>query len=134
MPFVVDASVTACWAFEDEDHPAATLAFDRLATDDALAPGLWWYEVRNLLVMNERRSRRNPADTAAFLRLLSAMPIQLDHAQDEREVLRIARDHRLTVYDAAYLELAKRANIPLATLDTDLIRAARAESIPRLES
>jgi len=90
--------------------------------------------VRNLLVMNERRSRRDPADTAAFLRLLSAMPIQLDHAQNEGEVLRIARDHRLTVYDAAYLELAKRASIPLATLDTDLIRAARAESIPRLES
>jgi predicted nucleic acid-binding protein len=134
MPFVVDASVTACWAFEDEDHPTAALAFDRLATDDALAPGLWWYEVRNLLVMNERRSRRNPADTAAFLRLLSAMPIQLDHAQNEGEVLRIARDHRLTVYDAAYLELAKRASIPLATLDTDLIRAARAESIPRLEA
>ncbi len=55
MAFILDASVTACWAFDDEDHPDAAEAFDRMADEEAVAPSLWWFEVRNILIVNERR-------------------------------------------------------------------------------
>ncbi len=129
MPFVVDASVAACWAFRDEDHPVADAALERLRTDEAAAPALWWFEVRNILVVSERRKRVAEADSAAFLRDLARLPVALDRAPQEGEVLRLARTHRLSLYDAAYLELAQRTGIALATLDADLIRAARAESV-----
>jgi len=57
MAFVLDASITACWAFQDEDHPDASLAFVRMATEEAVVPSLWWFEVRNILIVNERRRR-----------------------------------------------------------------------------
>jgi predicted nucleic acid-binding protein len=130
MPFVVDASVTACWAFRDEDHPVADAALERLRADDAAAPALWWFEVRNILVVNERRRRLAEADSAAFLRDLARLPILLDRTPQEGEVLRLARTHRLSAYDAAYLELARRTGVALATLDAALVRAARAEAVP----
>jgi len=130
MTFVVDASITACWAFRDEDHPSADMALTRLRIEEALAPGLWWFEVRNILVVNERRKRLTEAESAVFLRSLVRLPITVDHAPDESEVLRLARTHQLSVYDAAYLELAQRNRIGLATLDLRLARAARAEAVP----
>jgi predicted nucleic acid-binding protein len=132
MPFVMDASVTACWAFQDEDHPQADLALARLRGDHALAPSLWWFEVRNILVVNERRKRITVAETAAFLRDLSSLPVTLDRTPEESEVLRLARAHRLSVYDAVYLELAQRSGVALATLDAALVRAAHHESVPVL--
>jgi predicted nucleic acid-binding protein len=129
MPFVVDASVTACWAFRDEDHPVADATLERLRTEDAMAPALWWFEVRNILVVNERRQRLGEADSAAFLRDLARLSVLLDRTPQESEVLRLARIHRLSVYDAAYLELAQRNGIALATLDAALVRAARAEAV-----
>ena len=54
IPFVLDASVAACWAFDDEDHPVAALARERIRTDEARVPSLWWFEVRNTLIVNER--------------------------------------------------------------------------------
>ena len=57
MPFVLDASIAACWAFEDEDHPVAAAALDRVRSDEARVPSLWWFEVRNTLMVNERRGR-----------------------------------------------------------------------------
>jgi predicted nucleic acid-binding protein len=81
------------------------------------------------MIMRERSKSKNVANTEAFLGLLATLPISLDHAPDEPEVLRLARAHKLTVYDSTYLELAGRHGIPLATLDADLVRAARAESI-----
>jgi predicted nucleic acid-binding protein len=130
MPFVADASIAAVWAFRDEDHPRADLALARLRTDEALVPALWWFEVRNILVVNERRKRITEGETAAFLRSLARLPITLDRTPEENEILRLARMHRLSVYDAAYLELAQRNRAELATLDADLMRAARAEGVP----
>jgi len=129
MPFVVDASVTACWAFRDEDHPVADAALERLRTDSAVTPGLWWHEVRNILVVNERRKRLDASEVTTFLRDITRLGISLDHAPKEGEALRLARTHRLSVYDAAYLELAQRLGIALATLDAELIRAARVEAV-----
>ncbi len=126
MPFVLDASVTACWAFQDEDYAIADLALERLRTDEALVPSLWWFEVRNILIVNERRGRLAEADTATFLRGLSRLGIVIDRAPEESAVLTLARQYRLTVYDASYLELAQREALSLATLDKDLKAAATA--------
>ena len=129
MPFVLDASVIACWAFDDENHPHADKALAQIRTEEAMAPALLWFEVRNILIVNERRKRLTATDTIEFLRGLSKLPIIVDHKPDEGEVLRLARLHCLTVYDASYLELAQRKACPLATLDTDLAKAARAEGV-----
>lgn len=132
MPFVLDASVTACWAFDDEDHPVAGLAFRRIRTEEALVPALWWFEVRNIFIVSERRRRITPSATAAFLRNLALLPIHIDRTPDETALLRLARTRKLSAYDAAYLELAQRQGLPLATLDLTLQKAARAEGIPLL--
>jgi predicted nucleic acid-binding protein len=129
MALVLDASITACWAFQDEDHPDARLAFHQMRSEEAVVPCLWWFEVRNILVVNERRRRIAESDTAAFLLNLSKLRIRIDRAPDESAVLRLARTHRLSVYDAAYLELAQREGLPLATLDADLKKAAAGEGV-----
>ncbi|MGD0634076.1 MAG: type II toxin-antitoxin system VapC family toxin [Beijerinckiaceae bacterium] len=133
MPFVLDASIAACWAFDDEDHPNAALALERIRTGEAHVPTLWWFEVRNTLIVNERRKRLTEHDTAAFLRELARLSISVDRTPGEADVLALARRHRLTVYAAAYLELALRQRLPLATLDQALASAARAEMVTVLE-
>jgi predicted nucleic acid-binding protein len=129
MPFVLDASTTACWAFSDESEPVADAARDQLIYDAAFAPSLWWFEVRNAMIVNERRKRIGEDDTVAFLAKLAVLPILIDRSPDEAGILTLARRHHLTVYDAAYLELARRRGEPLATLDRKLAAAAAAESI-----
>ena len=129
MAFVLDASIAACWAFQDEDHPDARLAFHQMRSEEAVVPCLWWFEVRNTLVVNERRRRIAESGTAAFLLSLSRLRIRIDRAPDEGAILRLARTHRLSVYDAAYLELAQREGLPLATLDADLKKAAAGEGV-----
>jgi predicted nucleic acid-binding protein len=129
MPFVLDASIVHDWAF-DEFHPTAGVARERLQTEPAVAPNLWWFEVRNGLVMAERRGQITEQETAKFLHEIHRLAITLDRSPVEAAVLALARRHRLTVYDAAYLELAMREGLPLATLDTALIRAAGGESVP----
>jgi predicted nucleic acid-binding protein len=130
MPFVVDASVTACWFMPDERHPIADAAFQRIAHDPAVAPVLWWYELRNVLIVSERRGRLDSAKTARVLRLLKGLPVAIDADVEEEALMQLARRHRLTAYDAAYLELALRKGHPLATLDGALSTAARAERVP----
>ncbi|HWE05929.1 MAG TPA: type II toxin-antitoxin system VapC family toxin [Rhizomicrobium sp.] len=134
MPFVADASVAACWAFDDEAHPTAAFALERIRSDEARVPCLWWFEVRNVLIVNERRRRISAADVSGFLRTLSRLAITVDHAPDETEILALARRRRLSVYDAAYLELAKRESLVLATLDRELARAAGAEGVSLLKA
>ena len=108
---------------------AADRAFDRLTTDEAVVPRLWWFEIRNVLIVNERRGRVTAADTTAFLRDLARLPIRLDANPGEHLVLALARKHGLAVYDAAYLELAVRLDAPVASLDRALNAAARSEGV-----
>jgi len=129
MAFVLDASITACWAFDDEDHPHARLAFDRMRSEESVGPFLWSFEVRNILIVSERRGRISESDTATLLVHLSRLRIRADPVPDERAILRLARAHRPSVYDAAYLELAQREGLSLATLDTDLQTAAASEGV-----
>jgi predicted nucleic acid-binding protein len=124
MAFVLDASVSAVWALADEASAVAEMAADRLKSEIALVPSIWWYEVRNLLVVSERRQRMTAADSALFLDLLSSYPIQIVPVQDEQAALRFAREFRLSFYDAAYLAVAHRNQLPLATLDKALRAAA----------
>ncbi len=129
MPFVVDASVVLAWALP-EAHNTAMLALQRVENDEAVVPGLWWFEVRNGLVVNERRGRITAIETDIFLQRIARLSTRVGGAPDEALTMALARRHRLTVYDAAYLELAIREGLPLASLDTALIRAARAEAVP----
>lgn len=132
MAFVLDASTVLAWAIEDERTPPAMSALAALRVDDeARVPAVWWSEVRNALVVNERRGRLGEADVADFLRGLNRLPISIDRSPDETALFALARRHRLTVYDAAYLELARREGLPLASLDGDL-RAASASGVPLL--
>ena len=134
MPFVLDASIALAWAFADEDDARATAALARIRTDEALVPSIWWFEIRNTLVANERRGRLTEADTAAFLRILARLAVTIDRQPGEAEIFTLARLHRLSVYDAAYLELAQRDSVPLATLDRLLTDAARAAQVPLIET
>lgn len=132
MAFVIDASVTVSWAFYDENHPVANTALLSLSAERAHVPSLWWFEVRNSLLVNERRSRTSEAGVNAFLQDLRHLTIHIDRDPDETTVLTLARRHRLTVYDAGYLELALRFGLPLASLDGDLRRAATASGVALL--
>jgi predicted nucleic acid-binding protein len=129
MALVLDASVAASWAFPDEGQPQAALALGAMRHDEALVPSLWWFEVWNVLVVSERRRRIVEADTRAFLHALSRLAVTVDHSPDETALLALARRHQLSAYDAAYLELAQRRGLPLATLDAALAVAARAEHV-----
>ena len=132
MPFVLDASVAGVWASQHEKHPLAVLALGALRSDTALAPTIWWYELRNILLVNERHDRATPDDSKAFLSDVATLSIVIDTAADEAMIFDLARRHRLTFYDAAYLELAMRLRLPLATLDAALVAAARAEKVALL--
>ena len=128
MALVVDVSIVVAWAF-DEVNATASGARERMRREAAVAPALWWFEVRNALVQGERRGRFTELRTARFLRDISRLAITIDRAPSETGVLTLARRHRLTVYDAAYLELALREALPMATLDEALAGAARAEGM-----
>jgi predicted nucleic acid-binding protein len=129
MAFVLDASITASWAFQDEGHPCGEAALNRIRTEEAMVPAVWWFEVRNILVVNERRGRIREPNTLSFLAHLSRLRVRIDRSPDETSILHLARLHGLTVYDASYLELARREQVALATLDTALVRAAAAEQV-----
>lgn len=129
MRFVLDASVVITWAMRDEAQPQADLAFSCLQVGSAIVPGIWWYEVRNTLIVNERRGRIDPADSIQFLRDLDAFQIDVQFPQDEFQLIGLARKHNLSVYDAAYLALAMREHLPLSTLDERLESAARIEGV-----
>lgn len=131
MPFVLDASIAIAWVLGEVDNRAGA-ARDRFEAQAnmAVAPSLWWFEIRNALIQNERRGRLTESETERFLREILGAALTLDQTPDENRLLPLARRHRLTVYDAAYLELALRRSLPLATLDTALAAAARAEGVP----
>jgi predicted nucleic acid-binding protein len=129
MAFVLDASVAGPWALADEPSEAANRIATRLLIEEAIVPPLWWYEVRNLLVVCERRGRIEQADSDYFLARLDKYPIRIDPEIARDETLVLARKHQLTIYDAAYLELAIRSSASLATLDSALEAAAIAEGV-----
>ncbi len=117
--FVIDASATLPWCFADEATEATNALLIRLRTgDEALVPAHWPAEVANALLVAVRRNRIPPEDVHQFLENLEALPIRIDTTtrnQIRAEVFPLAEQYELTVYDAAYLELAIRESLPLAT-------------------
>src|SRR5512134_778431 len=130
MTFVLDASTTAAWCFPDEINPAGDQAFDLLDQEDAVVPALWWVEIRNILIVGERRGRIDATESARFLSGLDQLPIHIDREPVGDVVTALARKHALSVYDAVYLELASRLASPIATLDRTLAAAAHASGVP----
>lgn len=131
--FVADASVTLPWCFEDEATAWTDGLLDRLRNGDQIAvPAHWPTEISNGLLMALRRRRIQPGRSELFWDELAILPIQVEpplSPDQAKEVLGLSQKHGLTVYDAAYLELAKRKGITLATADADLMTAASLEGV-----
>jgi predicted nucleic acid-binding protein len=131
--FVPDASVTLAWCFADETTPFTEALLDRLAQgEEAAVPTNWPLEVLNGLIQGQRRGRASEVETRRFIADLSSFHIVVD-ADNSFSRLASIRDlaerNQLTSYDAAYLELARRLGLPLASLDQDLVKAAQAEGM-----
>jgi predicted nucleic acid-binding protein len=124
---IIDCSVTMAWCFSDEFTAAIGDVQSQLASEAAIVPAHWPLEVANVLVIAEKRQRISNSDATHFVRLLAALDIRIDEDSPGRafdHVLPLARSQSLTSYDAAYLDLALRTQLPLATLDDELRRAA----------
>lgn len=129
--FVLDSSMALAWCFPDE-RPSAQSILDLLATSTAIVPHLWHLEIANALLMGERRKRSQPSDTVQWLNYLRSLPIQAEEMLAPslwENILTVARTYSLSAYDAAYLELALRRGLPLATLDKDLRKAAKESGV-----
>jgi predicted nucleic acid-binding protein len=133
MFIVLDSSVTAAWVLPDETSDLADSMLSMVQIDGAVVPYLWWYEVRNILAIAERRRKISPADSLSFLHCLQSLDIRMKELGEGKEVLRLARVHQLSVYSATYLELALREHLPLATLDRSLALAAVRECVPSMD-
>lgn len=135
MSLVLDSSATLAWVYADETTQSVLDMFELVIESGAWVPSLWRLEVANVLEMNTRRGRHDAAFRDATLADLALLPIRFDPETNDHPwtaTIRLASFHQLTVYDAAYLELAQRRGLPLATLDQELGRAARLERIPVL--
>lgn len=135
MPFVLDASLTMSWCFADEKTPYSQSVLVLLLESYAEVPVLWPIEVANVLAVNERKQRITSLGSEEFLKTLARLDIRIEPLCVRGDaLLPLTRRYGLTAYDAAYLELAKRKALPLATLDKDLLRAAPFEGVPVLTS
>ena len=135
MSFVVDSSVALTWCFAEERTPSTAALLEKVTENGAWAPSLWPLEVLNALLMAERRRRIEPDKRQELIGVLQTLPIFLDKettAQAWTITTRLAERYRLTLYDAAYLELAQRLELPLATLDKELRDAANTLGVPLL--
>jgi predicted nucleic acid-binding protein len=137
MPFVLDASMTMSWCFADESTPYGRQVLSKLFDSYAAVPALWPFEIANVLAVNEKRGRITEARSEEFLQTLSGLDIRIDKSSrtvDGMNLLPLVRRHGLSAYDAAYLELAMRLALPLASYDKELIAAASREGIVLVES
>ena len=135
--FVLDASVGMAWCFEDKASDYADTVLEQLVSRAALVPAIWPLEVGNVLVGAERRRRISEAESVRFLELLRQLPIEVENAEMGRmfgAILTLAREETLSTYDAAYLDLAMRVGLPLATQDSALQQAAATHGVQRFLS
>lgn len=125
--FVLDASVTLAWCFEDEGDAYSDNVLHRLRASKALVPSLWFLEIANVLLVAERKKRITPADSLYFTSLLKGLSIQVAELPHSfTDILNVGRSYVLSSYDASYLYLAMKEGLPLATKDATLIKAAKA--------
>jgi len=125
--FVLDNSIVMAWCFEDESNALADTVLEQMETKLAIVPAIWPLEVGNVLLVAERRGRLSEADSSRFVTMLADLPIQSEIETRQRamsDILFLAREYKLSTYDASYLDLAMREGVPLASLDKGLRRAA----------
>jgi predicted nucleic acid-binding protein len=130
--FVLDCSLTMAWYFKDQANPYAKAVRKALSRARGVVPALWPLEVANVLVLGERRLRSTQAEASKWLSYLQRVPIHVDDGTAGRawsDILHVARSYDLSAYDAAYLELAIRLGLPLASLDDSLKAAAAAAGV-----
>ena len=136
MSFVLDSSISLTWCFDDERTDATDALLEQLVEVGAAAPALWPLEVLNALAMAERRSRIDAERRQRLAGFLRDLPVTIDEETASHAwavTYELAARFRLTVYDAAYLELAQRRGLPLATLDQELRAAAAALGVTLLD-
>jgi len=132
LSLVLDSSVTLAWVYAAETTVATSDVLARVVESGAWVPALWRLEVANVLEVGVRKGRTDAAFRDAALADLALLPITVDQETDRHAwgaTAKLAARYRLTLYDAAYLELARRRSLPLATLDQELRAAAAAEDI-----
>ncbi|MDM8007655.1 MAG: type II toxin-antitoxin system VapC family toxin [Phycisphaerae bacterium] len=130
--FVVDSSMAMAWCFEDEATPATRRLLEQMGIEAAAVPAWWYLEITNVLVLAQRKKRISPAKVAQFIALVESFDLEVDDQAPSRafgHLLPLCRSHELTSYDAMYLDLALRRQLPLASLDDDLRAAAKAVGI-----
>jgi predicted nucleic acid-binding protein len=136
MAFVLDASVTLAYVFSEETTPFATTVMHRLGVESAHVPSIWPLEIVNALLAAERQKRLAPSQVDGLRLELGALPVEIEQASPSGLLgleIDAARTHGLSIYDAAYLALAIRRSIPLATLDARLQSAAKRAGIALLD-
>ncbi len=129
MQYVLDASVTLSWFYQDEVTPESAALLDTIDSDDPIAPSIWIYEVVNSFVLSERHHRITAAQAEASLEQLRALPVEVVAYPEIGAIRRLAHRYELTSYDAAYLDLAEARGLPLATRDPRLRAAAEAAGV-----
>jgi predicted nucleic acid-binding protein len=134
--FVIDNSVVMSWCFKDETSKYTDAMLDYLEQSTAYVPAIWPLEVSNVLLVAERRKRLSQSDSSRFISLLLELPIIVEPESPVRmlsEILALAREYKLSSYDASYLDLAMRKGLPIATTDKNIIAAAKRSSVPILK-
>jgi predicted nucleic acid-binding protein len=130
--FVIDNSVVMSWCFQDETSKYTDAILGHLELATAYVPTIWPLEVSNVLLVAERKKRLSRADSSRFISLLFELPIIVEQESPERmlsEILALAREYKLSSYDASYLDLAMRKGLPLATTDKNIIAAAKRSNV-----
>jgi len=126
--FVLDCSMTMAWCFQDEATPRTNSVRSSLTKNSAIVPTVWCLEVINVLLVAEQRKRMSKTDSITFLSFLKELPIEIETehpSMSHENIMELGRKHALSSYDAAYLDLALRKTVPLATLDTKLQAIAK---------
>lgn len=134
---VLDNSVSMTWCFEGQRTAYSTAVLQALRDGCAVVPSLWFLEVANVTALAEQKGMLSAADRTRFLQLLSVLRKQVDDATPERiwgDVYDLALRHKLTSYDACYLELARRTNLPLASEDRALTAAAKKAGVAMFQA
>ena len=134
--FVIDNSIVMTWCFKDQANPYGDAILESLSEAVAIVPAIWPFEVANVLLVAERHQRLGESDSIRFLSLLLQLPILVERSWPERMMkdwLALGRANNLSSYDAAYLELAMRSGLPIATQDKQVVAAAKRIDVPLLE-
>lgn len=134
--FVIDNSIVMTWCFEDEGNDYAEAVLDSLEVAQAVVPAIWPLELGNVLLVAERKNRLSEAAVVRFLALVNNLPIIVEQESPERmlkEIVALAREHKLSTYDASYLDLAMRLGVPIATQDASLTTAVQQCRVPAFD-